>query len=377
MKKAISFILAILMMFSVVPLFGYAASPVPVSAEFTDNIPISNKTIQENWANEAGMVWLGDFDYIEYEYISKVHFSNGVSLSTSGYSNFEMLQCGVKDFSINEYVNKEECQKAIDEGKSEVTVKVVVEIERLNGKSENYEFETEKAIAESIIKDIRMLDPVPTSYDINNINKAFEGKNFEIELYNGEKIVKNYWYDKKFDCYYLGEVYTTLEFFEEEANDKECYAGVRINYIDIKKPIIKEKKECPFQSVEVVGYNCNRKGELKDITYRITYNDGRVLEKTTNINKMIESGMVMFIDKVDGYDVKLNVWLGGGDEGIVSITIGYDMWQINNAISCEARDLCSCWCHEYGIKYVIGFFLMKIWKLFRINESCKCGEIHW
>ncbi len=378
MKKTFSLILAVIMIFGVMPIQVFAAQPVPVSAEFTDSMPISNQYVQNNWVDETGMVRLYDLGF-GYEYISKVNFSNGGSLSADGYFNYEMLYCGVKEFYIYEFVNRDECQNAIDTGKTRVDVTVRVEIERLNGKVENYEFATQKEIVDAFVTDIRIVDTTPTSFNSDNINEVFKGKRFEIEFYDGKKETLTFAYDEKYECYYLGEIYTDFEYFEQEQNNEgitEYYKGARLYYLDAEMVVCREKLMSPFESITILGFNADKKSGIKDITYKITYKDGRTLEKTstTDIDRDIDAFTV--VDKVDNYDVKVRLWLYQNYSEI-TVSLGYEVWNIQDVLQGEAKDFCSCWCHEYGFKYVIGFFLVRIWQLLGINEVCKCGSWHW
>ncbi len=385
MKKTIGLILAVIMIFSMVPVQVFAASPIPVRAEFTDKIPVSNRYVQNAWVDENGMVELRDFDYMDkHEYESYVYFSNGASLSESGYSGFEKLQCGVKNFDISEYVNQQECQQAIDEGKSKVEVTVLVELERLNGQTESHKLVTEKEIAQAIITDIRLIDELPSSFNEKNIDEVFSGKKFEISYFDGRKEIHEFTYEEEYEIGYIDELHADLRTYptketNEVTGEEKGFINIDIEYVDAVVNLLKESFDCPYKSAEILDYEFDGKGGITDITYRLTYTDGRIVDRTCTFEKGVGANCDAVIDTVDDYEVVLQVYVSplGGDEYQMFLEVGYYEWSVGDAKYGDAKECCSCICHKDGLGYLFGLFLLKIWTLFRINQECRCNASHW
>ena len=134
---------------------------------------------------------------------------------------------------------------------------------------------------------------------------------------------------------------------------------------------------CPFSSFEITDYKINRNSVLTDLSYKLNYKDGRVIEKTFVFDKPIDSEDYVIIDNIDGYDITVGV-NGWSDCYFVESWVGYPVWEIDYYIEGDATDFCGCICHKHDfINTVIYILLCNVWEIFRVKEYCVCGYWHW
>ncbi len=386
MKKTISFILIVFMLLSVVPVQIFAAGPTLEKVEFIDNTPISNQYIQNCYAlnpdtNVQQILYSVSSDY---EYYYKLYFSNGKTLDTqNGNYPDEYWLCGINHYFVTTYVDAAACQKAIDEGKSTVKVKVCVELDKLVGKDETLSFEVEKEIVPGYVKSIKLIGDIPKGLGYGEyIAEKFNGREVEIEYYDGRKEIAEIVCKEKDTpfCYINDELasllYVEYSDYDEESGESFYYKSLRIDYLDIETDMAKVETKCPFEEIKLLDYKFDGKGNLTEVTYRLTCKDGRVIEKTCSVNGTKgEYGQVV-IDTVDEYDVVVYLYMTSTYYDVV-IEIEDFRGVFDYVDGSDATDACDCICHKNGIMYIFGFIMVSIWKLFRINQYCKCNASHW
>ncbi len=386
MKKTISFILVVIMLLSVLPMQIFAAGPTLEKIEFIDNTPISNQYIQyvaalnPELGKKQSLYEVGN----AYKYYYKLYFSNGRTLNTfEGNYTDEYWACGIKDYNVETYVDATACQKAIDEGRSSVKVTVCVELDKLLGKNETLSFEVEKEIVEGYVKSVKLIGEMPKNLRYSGgIANKLNGRDVEIEYYDGRKeIQKIVCIDAENTSFcHIGDESASLQYFAdtiyEDGKEPVYIKGVMIDFLDANTAIVREEVVCPYEKIEFVDYKIEGKGNVTEVTYRLTYKDGKVIEKTCKPDGTKNYYDQLIIDTVDGYDVVVELMVHS-TYYYLYIEIG-DVWSVRHWINGrDAREVCNCLCHEYGFKYFIGYILVKIWKLFRINEYCDCGYQHY
>lgn len=386
MKKTISLILAVIMLLTAVPMLSFAVGPTLEKVEFIDNTPISNQYVQSIYAfnpetNAQQILYsVGD----DYEYYYKLYFSNGKTLDTKeGNYPDEYWLCGINHYFVTTYVDAAACQKAIDEGKSTVKVTVCVELDKLVGKDETLSFEVEKEIVPGYVKSIKLIGDIPKGLGYGGyIAEKFNGREVEIEYYDGRKEIAEIVCEEKDSpfCYINDEIASLLYFedtvYDDETGKASYYKGITVDYLDIETEIAKEEKFCPFKEIKILDYKLDGKGNLDEITYRLTCEDGRVIEKTCNANGPKNEYGEVVIDTVDGYDVVAYLYMTSTYYDVV-IEIE-DVWRVSDWVDGDsATEACNCICHKNGILYIFAFIMVKIWKLFGTNQICKCNAYHW
>lgn len=390
MKKTLSLILAVIMILTAVPMQSFALFddfyPTVEKIEIIDNIPISNKYVQNN------ALYMGDTIVTSiiygmdgsYNYDYRIYLSNGKVIETkdSYYEESKPLLNRITDCSVVLSVNPEDCAKAIAEGKSTVGVEAFVVVNYTNDSVKMFSFELEKAIVPEIVKEVRLADTMPENFDKDFPENDFVGKKFEVEYADGRK--ETHILEKKdgdFN-YCLGTEPVSLWYGEDCYNDavtgeKIYYKGLDIIYIDDVSAIERELLPCPYEKIEVLDTEFNGKGRMMSLTYKITYKDARTLEKTCTFEDGIGYENFAVIDTVDGYDITVYFYTTE-IFSVVDVYLGCDIWEIGYHSMIDAKDCCDCICHEdSGIRYIIGTILCRIWRIFRIREYCQCGYWHW
>ena len=138
------------------------------------------------------------------------------------------------------------------------------------------------------------------------------------------------------------------------------------------------KVEFKIKGFEITDYKLNGKGGVTSVTYKLTYKDGSVIEKTCNFDEPIDDDSYIVIDTVDGNDIKLGVFAWSTDEYGIQSWIGYEIWDLYVELEGDIVDFCDCRCHKDGIlNNIVYNFLCRIWQIFRIKEYCQCGIYHW
>ena len=386
MKKTLSIVLVVIMLISSVPMQSSALFewiwPKVVKVELVNNVPISNKYVQnsDSWfvSTDAYI-----YDIGEEKQIYKLYFSNGrtVEIDNGELYGTDFLS-GVLYAGTVVRVNREECVKAIAEGKNTVIVSISVVVYYLNDNFKLYNFDMEKEIVDEIVTSVELIDTMPESYDEEYLEKSFVGKKFEVVYRDGRKEILAL-EDKGDDGYYLGKEPVLMWYGQDSYVDKLTgetvyFEGIQFDYIDETVILDKTLLPCPYSNFEITDYKLNGKGGVTSVTYKLTYKDGSVIEKTCNFDEPIDDDSYIVIDTVDGNDIKLGVFAWSTDEYGIQSWIGYEIWDLYVELEGDIVDFCDCRCHKDGIlNNIVYNFLCRIWQIFRIKEYCQCGIYHW
>lgn len=386
MKKTLSIVLVVIMLISSVPMQSSALFewiwPKVVKVELVNNVPISNKYVQnsDSWfvSTDAYI-----YDIGEENQIYKLYFSNGrtVEIDNGELYGTDFLS-GVLYAGTVVRVNREECAKAIAEGKNTVNVSISVVVYYLNDNFKLYNFDIEKEIVNEIVTSVELIDTMPESYDEEYPEKSFVGKKFEVVYKDGGKEILAL-EDKGDDGYYLGKEpvlmwYGQDSYVDNLTGETVFFEGIQFDYIDETVILDKTLLPCPYSNFEITDYKLNGKGGVTSVTYKLTYKDGSVIEKTCNFDEPIDDDSYIVIDTVDGNDIKLGVFAWSTDEYGIQSWIGYEIWDLYVELEGDIVDFCDCRCHKDGIlNNIVYNFLCIIWQIFRIKEYCQCGIYHW
>ncbi len=390
MKKTLSLILAVVMLMSAVPMQSFALFdwflPKVVKIEIADDVPISNKQVQSMQpyygVDDVYVYGLGG----SYRHSYKLHLSNGRSFEVDNYDLLGTdLLSGVLFTSVSMFVDRDECAKAIADGKSTVNVDLRATLYYVDDTIRTFNFEAEKEIIDEIVKDVSFIDTMPDSYDEYNPTASFIGKKFEVEYADGSKETLAI-EDKGNNGYYLGAESISLwygedKYIDETTGETVYYKGLEFYYVDTTVVMEREYLPCPYSSLEILDYSLNGKGGITELTYKLAYKDGRILEKTCSFDKPITYEDYVVIDNVDGNDITVGVdAYGFGDSGyFVEVWVGCDIWEMESIAESEnITDFCDCRCHKDSLlNLIVNTILCRIWKIFGINEYCQCGSWHW
>ena len=386
LKKTLSIVLVVIMLISAVPMQSSALFdwiwPKVVKVELVNNVPISNKYIQNVDS------WYGTTDTYVYDIgaenqIYKLYFSNGRTVEIDNYELYGTdLISGVLYAGTVVRVNREECAKAIAEGKNKVNASISVVVYYLNDNFKLYNFDIEKEIVDEIVTSVELIDTMPESYDEEYPEKSFVGKKFEVEYSDGRKEVLAV-EDKGDDGFYLGKEpiymwYGQDSYVDTHTGETMYFKGIQFDYIDEQVILDKILLLCPYSNFEITNYKLNGKGGVISVTYKLIYKDGRVIEKTCNFDEPIGSDDFRVIDTVDGNDITLGAYAWSTEEYGIQSWIGYEIWNLYVDIEGNIVDFCDCRCHKDGfINNIVYSFLCRIWEIFRIKEYCQCGIYHW
>lgn len=372
-KQFLSLILAVLMIFTAVPMQSITAvdeKSIEISAvEFADDMPISMKYVEfiKDDQDCESMVPMGVYGTMDYEL--DITFSDGrkVRLSTVDDS---------ADASISVLVDYDECRDAILNGDDTVNVYIYIYLYR---ESLYYECTLQKKIVPGIIKSMEPITILPSviygcdithnSYWIPDLYDVYEKHLFKAEYYDGteafvecgkEKDKVNLYFER--GGYWEDDVYgvsswVTFTFYDEiifkNLELVECYKEV-------------ELVDCKFVD-----------GKPEEISFKLHRTNGAVenYTKTMDVNGMGYT----YLNRIYGYDVKIYYGNSGSsfktdDKLYVEFYIG----KITDKLFFAPEDVCSCKiCHYKGIKFIYFSIISLFWKLLNINQYCDCGMKHW
>ena len=385
-KKTLSIVIVALFMISAVPMQSSAIFewiwPKVVKVELVNNVPISNKSIQNSdpW---YGMTNTYVYDVGEENQFYQLYFSNGRTVVVDNYETLGAdTLSGVLYAGVVTYADRKECAKAIAEDKNKVNVTASVVVNYLNGNTRIYTFLVEREIVKEYITSVEFIDSMPESYDEENPEGAFVGKKFAVEYGDGSKEILAV-EDKGEAGYYLGKDAVSMWYGEDSYIDSLTgetvyFKGIEFSYVDEMIILDKTLIPCPYSSFDITDYEFNRKGGVTSVTYKLTYRDGRVAEKTCNFDEPIGNDDFVVIDTVDGYDITFGAYPWSIDYYGIQSWIGCDIWGLCVEIEGDIVDFCDCRCHKDGfLNNIVNNFLCAIWNIFRINEYCQCGMYHW
>ena len=385
-KKTLSIILVTVLLISAVPMNSFALFdwiwPEVVKVELVNNMPLSNKHIK-NLDSWYGMADTYLYDIGTEKQIYKLYFSNGRTVEVDNYELYGTdLLSGVLYAGVTMRVSKEECAKAIAEGKNKVNVKVTAVVYYLNDNFRLYSFEMEREIVDEIVTSVELIDPMPENFNYNKPEESFVGKNFEVEYADGRKETLTL-EDGGDSGYFLGDEYISMWYGEDSIIDKTTgetkhYVGLEFWYLDTLVILERKYIDCPYSTIEISDYKVNGKGGVTELTYKLTYKDGRIIEKHCVFDKPIDYKEDVVIDTVDGNDITIGT-NGSIDSYYIYAEIGYAIWNVNEAVEAyDIENFCDCRCHKRDLlNIIVNSFICKVWEIFRINEYCQCGKFHW
>lgn len=385
-KQIFSLILAILMLVTAVPLQSFAAFdffyPTVDKIEYAKDVkPLSYKEIFAlSKESDDGYV------YNSFDTGYNVYFSDGKKFENVNYSIIGHK--GVEAIVLTEVINVAECTEAINQGKTTVNVDVNVSV-AYRGRPTVYKtFTLERPIVKEFVKNITFVDTLPEiKEDDYNINFNFVGKKFEIEYADGTKKVAAV-EETEFDFLLDGESISIYNrdsyYYDDVTGEKIYYTGITVEFMDEKIIIDKQEHICNYSSIEISDYSFNNEGKLASITYRLTHKDGNVIEKTNTIDEGVKADTFdgTIIDIIDGYDVKVNVYVSPAifrknSSCYITINFGLDGWNLNGSETIyDFNEICDCRCHRSGIIYIFNQIVFKLQEIFGRETECQCGTAH-
>lgn len=372
-KQFLSFILAVLMIFTAVPMQSITAvdeKSIEISAvEFADDMPISMKYVEfiKDDQDCESMVPMGVYDTMDYEL--DITFSDGrkVRLSTADYS---------ADALISVLVDYDECCDAILNGDDTVNVYIYIYLYR---ESLYYECTLQKKIVPGIIKSMEPITILPSviygcditynSYGIPDLYDVYKKHFFKVEYYDGTEAFVECGKEKD----KVNLVFERFGYWEDDVYGASSW--VTFTFYD---GIIFKNVELVERYKEVELVDCKFvDGKPEEISFKLYRTDGAVesYTKTIDVNGMGYTDL----NRIYGYDVKIYYGNTGSsfktdDELYVEFYIG----KITDKLFFAPEDVCSCKiCHYKGLKYVYYTIISFFWKMFRVNEYCDCGVKHW
>lgn len=365
-KQFLSLILAALMIFTAVPIQGFAFRLKPLEitgVEFETDTPISMRNVENQNVDGISKLFTNFMlDSNKKYYNFYVQFSDGDKVL---YSDILSKKDEINKYSEPEvYVKYDECCDALANNKEYVNVYIELLLYTKNNKTIEYSCIIDKKIVPNIIKEInpttKLSDKVCSdlSYD-----DRFPDVQFEVEYYDGKKEIIGCGYN-------LNEVLSGHSVILNKIGVAEFmyYDASYIHTYDLIDPLYTDVKldNCKFDS-----------SHLKEVTFALTKNDGTIEQHT----KALDIGVYedANLGKIDGYTVDIDFYnseveFSSDGKFEVRICIGK-----NEDIAVLApEDVCSCKiCHYKGLKYIYCTIVSFFWKMFRVNEYCDCGVKHW
>lgn len=307
MKKIIAVVLSLILLMSVLPVYGFGASDtdvVPVSVACKDNYPISLKEIE----NRSSKYFLFMSD-VKYEF--EVTLSDGRTFTVINVLAPESFE-DAEDYIVSidgknlymtssAYIDCQECLEIVSQGGTKVPVYILIYAVEYNLNDGSFKIHKEYTLTaeKEIVPQLVEIEPVSgmPEYVYDGANYAnFENAVFKLTYWDGT--VK----------------YETAEYKEDEESDFYLDGMYTYNYIDFEGKNItvgflddectvefSEIRECPFSAVEITDCIYGEDSLLK-ISYRITYKDG----STKDFSKELYMQPLEYrgtFDNVDGYTV--------------------------------------------------------------------------
>ena len=390
MKKIISLILAVLMMLSVVPVQSFALfdflnkAPKVARVEVVDDTPLSLKRVEENIYDadeENEEICISNYlDTYSFKY--KIYMEDGgVEETTEMYPTSDTLTgedrylCGVTMRLV-----PAEFRKALAEGKQTFPVEfeVCIGYENRFGQEcyESYFIDYDMRIVEQYVINITAIDEISPDDEFSTVR----GKRFEVEYYDGRKEIYtvgtkggDFAFDnEKLIHFPMGSDVA----INEETGEEFYYDGYTLEYCDFKLPLIYKVIPKIYSNFELTGYKYDGNGLLRELSCRITYADGRVLEKSYTFDDgEIEDGYAV-IDTIDGNELKVHYYVYD-EEFNMTVNFGYNAWELSAEVVEEIESACDCVCHKYGFYRIIFIIKCIFWILTFTNQTCQCGSEHY
>lgn len=381
--KAVSLILVVIMLVTSVPMQGFALFdqlwPKVIAVEFQDNVPISNKYVQliasENLKTDNVKYDLGG------EFL--VYLSNGRTIEVSENSDGSDLFSGVLNTFVSMYVDPKECAEAIKNHRNTVDVNVTVRLLNLDDTFRGYTFEVEKEIVDEIVTDIDLVSAKPKIYDQLNPCPDFVGKKFEVKYYDGTKETLTL-EDRGESGYFLGNREISMqckEFYYANPGwdgGDNYYTDLIINYIDMESILDTKSRLWYYTDLDIIDYKLDGKGGITEITYRLMQGYYNPIEKLCVLDEPINFNEYIVINTENGGDIVATARSLGDSSYYIACSLGYSPWDLYTYVLCDdITEFCDCLCHKEGkLNNIIYTFLLKLWQIFGINETCQCGLCH-
>lgn len=386
-KKILSIVLVVIMFMTAVPIESFAGAldwirPFIYKVEFVDGNPLSNNYIQkDNDMLDVDKAYIMPTDDI-YNYILRLYFSNGrtVEISPQKPEGSDMASL-VSSVDMVMILDTAECQKATYMGEGIVDVKIDLVVNYLYGTPKEYSFKTQKPIVNQIVSNVRLIESMPYNYNTEWPYDDFVGKKFEVTYANGTKEILTF----RNNSYYYGLEGTKVElrygenkYIDKYTGELVYYKGLDIFFVDSFFPVERKNIPCPYKSLKVTDYELDGEGGLESIKFTLTYNNGKTVKKVGTFNTPLVYGSSQVIGKLDGYDVTVTIDSKDEDQYSIKTQIGYDIWEIESEVSGDFSDFCDCKCHKTGwLRKFFHSIRNAFWKLFKKNEICQCGIVHW
>ena len=404
LKKIVTLLLVVVMLMSALPVQSFAAlslgNPKITGVAFQDDTPVSMKEIEMlHTLYGKEKISLSSAHYSEdpgsgfyYDNIL-VSFSNGKTVELDKL--FDEIPNTVSYSGPQFTVSYTDCKNAIANGEDTVPVNVELIIYFEKGKPSQFDGDIDVKIVESVVESIKPVGELPPFYEGMNYYDYFVGQEIEIEYADGTKktatIAEGEYKGSIGPLELDGKPLVTHTYditvdYDEEGNEI-IIKLVRLALGDAVYEGHCILVESPYKAIDIVDYKIEKGNILKNITYKITKQNGEeeIRTKDCNITDFTDA---VIIDKLGVYrvEVDVNVDIASIQQnsiGSIAIYLGdgysdyEDGYKFNDYARFDASDYCSCICHKKGISKLIYSMLIKIWDLFGINEQCKCGAWHW
>lgn len=399
-KKIISFILAVVMILSVVPmqslaLFENISNPRIADVELSDNRAVSCQDAYNaaNGDNPKGFQYIGygwGYEYTVYltdGTVIEVIDNYGIGGSVDEFRVIEGDAKNIEYCYVDATVVPEKCSKALKAGKDKVVVGYQVDIGFANGGTRYNIIRKETKLIEKYVTDIKFLGTLEGEY--SSLND--EGNEFEITYYDGRKevyAVEILEYEAEFadgihtveehslNGYPMSVYFPENNFYINDNGEKIFFEGYEVEYLDGRILYIKEELECPYTSVEITDYTIDVTGALQKLSYKVVYADGSIVEDTY----IPEDEKINIYDKVYqkfNEGVYIEYFVDDEEDFQLSVSVGEEFWEMYDVITGHASENCDCICHKDGFNRIIYIFKCIFWILTFSNGECQCGARHW
>lgn len=382
-KKFVSILMAVMVLLSAMAVQSFACFdfefPTLVKVELygePEVWPVSYKELKK-FSEEYGEERM---DILVPNFLS-FHFSNGFVLNDAcSYPLTADALMTVADATVD----VKETMKAFENGATTVPVQVEVIRTQFDGSETSEFFMIENKIVKEIVSELKFLDTAPEGITLESYaEELFEGKKFEITYGDGTKKVEEITTDIV-GCHYLDGQEIEISYREEShinEKGKVVYtSGIYVEFLDEEIVIDYKTHPCKYRDFEVLEYNFDQDGRLKDLTYRLTRKNGKVIEKKCDITPKENLYEEVIVDTVDGYNIIADMSIShiGGftedDEVCFDVTFGHREWNLALNDYVVLSDICDCQCHKAGISRVYYTLYTYILVILNIDVYCKCGH---
>ncbi len=353
-----------------------------ISMKREDNNYISYKEVQEKVLNENSASNILNLSFSDMEYT--------VGVETEGYGYHRISTAdGPYYLDRNKWVQleinvtEEECKKAFKDGEPVAVTAYLTTRERRTKRviySENFQMNVAPCVVESIkpLNDEKVI--VYEGADV----AVVEGREFEIVYGDGRRVTAK----AKAETDKNGRYRQTLDGMKLRTWLSDEGDEVYVFMADAECILKAEGRERPFEISEITEYELDSSHNLKSISYKLKYTDGRIKEyKKESIQnyELYNLYTESTVDVVDGYEILAQtsiVYPEDSDEAKMKIRLVCDEFS-ENPIEAEKeislqKSECNCICHSTDKNKKKLYEKLKrtaeIWGLF---DECKCGSVHY